>query len=391
MRYNRGMPSLRLLAILHLSAGLTPLRGGAEVPVPPPAFWDSRQQEPQNSVEGVEQLREYWTPLSLDLRGMEAQEALEKVFAQSGERLEVASPPAPKKISLQVNGATFWDAVDRICKAHANLRYGLRASDGGSGLVPEPWIPTPTFLLGPLRFSIYDVVRTRESRFPGRFDRTDVTVVLQWLSKLPLDIDPKGHAGRVKVLRATDEQGNSMLPTVETNGEFELAFDQSNRKCGWALHLQLAPRSSRISRLDLEWQGNVLTGIEEVRIENPPVEVGRRWKVGNVTLMLERFAKDVFPPGEPRYDCAFFLSWDPSAAPPEWRSGLEKVPLSRRILPDLRHEGGMSGSLTWGSDGAASSKLRGFMRGDPAPFSVRVAKDICPLSIRVTFENIPLP
>lgn len=338
-------------------------------------------------------MKEFWKPIDLDLHEADAREALETVFRRYGEPLTLRGPIEPRRVTLQIKNASFWEAVERICKAHSKVRIALRPSEIGFALANKPWIPSPVSCDGPFRFSIYDVVRVREIRYPDRLDRTDVTVALQWLSALPLDTDSRGHAGALRVMRAEDDLGNSMLPTIETGGEFESALEMNRTQCGWILHLQPAARAaSKISVLEMEWEGAVFTDIEELTIDNPLKSVGRSWKVGNVSLILKQFSRrEIRLPNLELYDYAFTISFDPNRVPQEWRSALKQVPLSRRLLSDVRAGRLEDRSLIWSTEGGTSAKRWGTIWGKPAPLSVRVAGNIRPLKIKVLLKDVPLP
>jgi len=123
-----------------------------------------------------ELLRPFWKPVSLHLKDTSSRTVFESLFTQAGQTLELPETWEPKAVSLDLVDASFWQAVDAVCKADGGIRMGTSTSRGQRGLVAEPWIPLPVCYAGPLRFSIADVSRVEELTDPERTSRTDLEV-----------------------------------------------------------------------------------------------------------------------------------------------------------------------------------------------------------------------
>jgi len=286
---------------------------------------------PQDPFEGL------WKPVDLDLKEVGTREAFETLFRKAGTSVELPKDLEEKKLSLQLKGATFWKAFDELCRVHGNLRP-LESFRGKAALVEAgPWIGRPAFYQGPFRLSVFDVASVREFRYPGRRDRTDLTLVLTWAPDFTPVLDFMQTAGALRLTRVEDDTGKSLLPPVGGDDSFDFSIHgrPGSPSSPWLLRLQPAdPKAARIATVEGEWEGSFLGDLEELRFDNPGECVGKSRNAGPVVVTLKDFgpARGPLPAGrDASYEFRLVLTVDPSA-PEAWKEGLKKVPLARRTL-----------------------------------------------------------
>jgi len=268
-------------------------------------------------------------PVDLDLQDIDTRAAFQALFRQSGSKLYLPESFPEKKISCRVKGVTFLEAVDALCRLNGSLRYYPSPTSGGE-LHSGPWTERPVSYRRPFRLSVYDTARIRELRYPIRGDRTDVTLVLQWADVVQPMWEGEETAGKIRVSRAEDDTGRSLLPPLEKppGTEFMEGGGEWSAASYWIVRLQpAAPGARKIASLDAEWEGRLLSGVEEATFENPEGAVGKLLRVGWITVTLVKFERNKDESSE----YSIRLSSDPSA-PAKWKESLKEFPLEARIL-----------------------------------------------------------
>jgi hypothetical protein len=81
-------------------------------------------------------LRKHWKPITLSRDTTSAREILEEILRDSDEKFELPDDWQPKPISVKFDGATFWQAVDEVCRLDGAL--GLSLDRGRFSLVKKP-------------------------------------------------------------------------------------------------------------------------------------------------------------------------------------------------------------------------------------------------------------
>lgn len=338
-----------------------------------------------------------WKPVTLELKDVDAREAVEEARRQAGVVLELPQRVAEKKITLSLKEVPFWRAFDEICRLHGDLRLGASSR---AGLVEaKPWVERPLFYQGPLRFMIFDAARVRELRYPDRRDRTDLTISLRWTSDFLPVRSRMGLAGDLRLTRVEDDTGRSLLPPLEGENTFDHSLHGSPAAAAseWLLRLQpSAPKARRIARVEGEWEGAFLSDVEEVRFDKPLESVGTSRKVGPMTVTLQEFKpeKDGFRSGD-SFEVRLRVSFDPSTAPEAWKEGLKQVPLGSRMLPMARSEANDSIYLSEVKGKEANAvELRGSVWGrgrEPASIVLRVGKGVGAARGAFAFKDVALP
>lgn len=345
-------------------------------------------------LEAAEAFRPFWKPLKLEAKELSARDILAKIQQESGETIDLPDKGwAPKSISLNLREATFWQAVDEVCRLDGNLRHPL--SSESSGMVAAPWRANPTFFLGPFRFTIEDVARVREFRYPDRSDYTEVTLLVQWTSSFTPALDPWPNPGRIEVVSAVDEGGRSLLPQVDAGGTFLRSPDgTSQRSSRWILRLQPVGKTVKaIGRLDLTWKTVRPDSITPINFDNPMGSEGMTRRVGPFTLTLERCARD--PRGGAGLETTLVLRIDKSEVTPELGRDLLEVPLDRRVLNWVKVDGVSRHrpfrSVVDPKDPNKAIFKTYLSEQVPRTISIHVATGISSLSVPLRFNGIRLP
>jgi hypothetical protein len=297
---------------------------------------------PQRTPQEPDPFRGLWKKVDLDLKEVDTRAAFEALFKQADSSLTLPQDFAERKISYRADGVPFWQAVDALCRLNGGLRHPKHPFKEERELHPFPWVEYPATYKGPLRLSIFDAARIREVRYPGRADRTDLALILQWAAPFEPIRGSLGRAGDIRLLRVEDDTGRPLLPEIKVPVEFEVGHVgwNSTPACFWIRHLQPASAGAkRIARIDAEWEGAFLKDVEEVVFDNPAESVGSAKKIGPMTLVLASFAKEKGAlPGDDSssYEFVLRLSFDPSLAPKEWQDSLQTAPLSKRVIASFQ-------------------------------------------------------
>lgn len=351
-----------------------------------------------------------WKPVDLDLKEVGTREAFEALFKQSGSSLELPESFDEKKLSYRAKGVAFWQAVDEIARLNGNLRH-LREPSGDAmiRLQEGAWVDHPRAYRGPLRMSVLDTARIREFRYPGKGDRTDVTFMLQWIAGVEPTRDSSWNAGKIRVAKIEDDTGRSLLPEVDAPEGFELRPGGYRLAPSslWMLRFQPAgPGARKIAKIDVEWEGSLLSDIEEVLFANPPEAVGKSHRVGPMTVTLVKFEKDAKESVSKEFthfNLTLKLSYDPETAPAEWKQSLRgTVPLSGRLLQGAETTTqGQEGTtrnrretLWAGKSGEAWVEFNGSLfvsRGVLSSLKVRIAKGAATGKTVFSFRDVKLP
>ena len=350
-----------------------------------------------------------WRPVHLKAEG-KASEVLGAIASESGVFIPRPRDFEDKAVSVKLDGATFWQAVDAVCSRHGNMRLLTRPQrSGGKVIESGPWVDYPVHDAGPLRFNIYDVARVRELHYPGRRDRTDVAVVLRWTPEfIPVKNWPS-LAGTLRPVRVLDDTGKSLLP--ELGEEFEHDFIAGGMlgppASIWLFRLKpTAPTATRVAHIDLDWKGSFLAGVEEVKFDKPGEQVGESRQVGPMKLTLKEYGKDTHALARPHtWKYKIEVSYDPSRAPAEWKRGIEDVALAQRVLQEVSHEvlrfkkirkthTGHLWKLKEG--GPTQAVFRGTIRaGDeftkPVSITIRVGTEVRRARVPIRFKDVPMP
>ena len=356
------------------------------------ALLSAQAQTDPDALQGL------WKPVDLELKDVPAAETFRRLFEAGGISTELPDEIPEKPLSVSLRGATFWQAADELLRRHGGLRYGLH---NPLALEVAPGSDAPAVYRGPFRIEIYDVARIRESRFPRNLNRTEVAIGVQWMPQLRVARNSRLEAGHVHLTRATDDAGRSLLPEVDPGKEFDFPnVDSQGIHARWLFRLaSCAGNIKKLSRIEGEWEGAVLTDIQRVRFENPLASVGRSEKVGPMTLTLTECKRIERAVSDQRiFTVRFVLSFDPATAPAACKAGLAAVPLGARavigesadpreesdpmLLIDEQHkndnETGLWGTLFFHEDA-------------PREIVVRIALNARSVRLPFSFENIPLP
>jgi len=338
-------------------------------------------------------LRKYWKPVTLDVKDAPANEVLDRIFEQTGERIRIPEEWKPSPITLKLDGASMWRAIDEVCRRDGNLM--LDNSRHRLSLTAGPAVLPPVAYAGPVRFSLHDVTRVRELRYPDRADRTEFSVLARWTDSYSPQLHPWPQPGLLEVVRAEDAGGRSLLPPVSVDENFvRSAGGSSQRASSWLLRIQPAGRTDKVlPRLELAWKILFPDEVEDVVFETPTRAAGESRKVGDFTVTLESCSKD--GKGGPSIETRVRFHADPSSLSAAARRAIEEIPLERRLLNDMEVDGKPRREYfgTVGDKKPFDVVFRFWLYDNPEPKAVkfRVARRMSPLSIPLVFTDIPLP
>jgi hypothetical protein len=349
----------------------------------------------EQAADPIETFQSFCKPINLDVKSVSAREVLRTIFEQSGETLEVPREWNPKELSLTLKNATFWQAIDEVCRLDGNIDIPSRL-DSRSGLVAQPWSGRPICSVGPLRFCIQDVGRVREMQFPKRGDRTEITILVQWISQFTPVLDPWPCPGVIEIVRAEGSRGQTLLPPLKVDDHFVRSpGGTTDCKSMWMAHLQPTDRADKvISRLDAIWKTVVSTEVEKVVFDSPLQSEGQRRHFGPFALTLQAFKRD--PKGGDSLEVKLVLEMDASRLTPEMRKSLESVPLRSRLLNKVDIDGrcvSADFNEAEGTEGQFKAVFRHFVEGSRIPQTItyRVAKRASLVAIPLSFGSIRLP
>jgi hypothetical protein len=340
-------------------------------------------------------LRKHWKPITLSRDTTSAREILEEILRDSDEKFELPDDWQPKPISVKFDGATFWQAVDEVCRLDGAL--GLSLDRGRFSLVKKPARPTSIAYAGPLRFSVHDVTRVRELKDAERRDRTELTLRVHWTKGYRPILDPWPQPGSIEVLRAEDIRGRSLLPPVDVEATFvRSASGTSERSSVWLLRLQPVDRDlNSIARLDVLWKTPFPEELEDVVFDTPTQSEGVCHRVGDFRVTLESCKRD--PKGGSSLQVIVVLEADPSNLSPAVRRELDAVPLARRLLQEVELDGKTQDRQYFTAKPDPKNPLRVALStwvsglGEPQSLKVRVARRMSLLSVPLSFKDVRLP
>lgn len=338
-------------------------------------------------------LRKYWKPITLDVKDVPANQVLDQIFEQAGERLEIRGSWKPNPVTVKLEGVSVWRAVDEVCRRDGNLM--LDNNRHRLALRKAPAALPPVAYAGPVRFSIEDVTRVRELRYPDRMDRTELSIMARWTEGYSPVLHPWPQPGILEVVRAEDAGGRSLLPAVGIEETFvRSAGGTSGRASSWLLRIQPVARPDKVlSRLELAWKTVFPDEVEEVVFQTPTRAAGESHKIGDFTVTLEKCSKD--EKGGSSLETRVRFHADPPALSAEARGALEAVPLERRLLNDMEVDGESKREYFGivGEKKPFDVVFRCWIHDKPEPRTLkfRAARRMSPLSIPVVFSDIPLP
>lgn len=351
-------------------------------------------QDKQDASNPEELFRALGKPVSLTVKDTPAREVFNKLFQQSGYHLMLPGTWESKNISVDLQNATFWQAVDKISQADGGIVLSSTSGEG-EGLTLETWRMRPIVYAGPLRFSIDDVARIREVRYPVRMDRTELKIFARWTDQYAPVLDPWPYPGTIEVIRA-ECGGHSLLPPMVVEETFiQSAGGTSNRSSTWLLRLQPARRSDKaISSLDVIWRTVFPLEIENIAFDNPLESKGDSRRAGPFTVTLERCRRD--SRGGTGLETQIVLQVDRTNWSSEALKSLQEVSLAQRILTDVDVDGEKERDLfkiVEGPEGSNTVTLRTwlFKEKSPKTITLRIAKRAVLLVTPLSFTNIPLP
>lgn len=320
-------------------------------------------------------LRDFWEPIDLELENVEPREAFDRLFDATGLCPMDTSGLRGEPITLRLKGASYWQALDALCRAHGGINYPKRMFT--DDLESRRWVDVPTVYRGPLRLHVYDTARVREIRYPDRADRTEVTIVAQWLPSFAQ------KPGEFVITKAEDSDGTSLLPMVKVDPGFDLAAD--HRAAAWLFPLR-PTRAKSIRRLEATWTLTCLDRLQEVRFEKPAKSVGAAKDVGPIRVELSDYQME-----HGTHQFSIRLSFGPAKVSKEWKDSLEVVPLASRMALRVGVDG--KKRLVWKSgEGADHVEFKTFgLQAVPEEIVVRVGADLRTVEIPFVFENVPLP
>lgn len=347
---------------------------------------------------GADPFKGLWKPVDLELKDGDARAALERLCRDAGEPFRLPATAAPKKVTARLKGATLWQAVDEVCRRHGTLRHvRIWARNRESEIEALPWVEAPVWYQGPLRLQVADVARHREARYPDRLDRTEVALALQWLKTFVPVRDLRFMPGVLRITRAEDDTGKSLLPLLEIDRQFTSEMSNGGEFPGysWLFRLQpAAPAAKAVAVLEGEWEGRFLSDLEEVTFKEPAE--GAERPADPLTVTLVKFTRNTFDERE-QYGYVVRVSYDPAKVPEEWKESLKSVPLADRVQTESRAGPGGTNILSKSRKNNPDepwAEFSGFLRpaeGKAPEVTIRIARSVRSARAPFSFKKVPLP
>jgi hypothetical protein len=165
---------------------------------------------------GVLALAQDAPTVTIDRTAPVAEHLLEIQHATGG-RLKSLLERAPRPVLLRVKDASFFQALDALCRADGSITYFGSKYSGPEGLVEiqsEPWVEYPVAYSGPYRVMITELTQTsqRSSLGERRWARAHLVLFAPpWIS-----VGSESGAKADFVLQeARDAAGNDLVPPLE--------------------------------------------------------------------------------------------------------------------------------------------------------------------------------
>jgi hypothetical protein len=252
--------------------------------------------------------------VSLQCDGASLKEVLAQLAKQTGMTVvDRRVSRTETKVDLRLDGATFWQAVDAICrKANANL--SLFQPDGNLALVDGPYRELPNQFRGPIHGAVKRIALTRDLETGNH--SCDVQLEFAWEPRfrpflaaigtctVTFQPDGKGHA---KVVR---QDSKGQVPVQGRSAvEFDVRVAAPARSCPGVARLE--------GELSVITACKMLTfAFDQLAVSAKPGKERRQVKedVGVTLSRLqvdeENWTVDVFldyPPGGPHFES--YQSW----------------------------------------------------------------------------------
>lgn len=353
------------------------------------------QEEPPDPFKGL------WKPIDLTLRRVDAAGALARLSDEAGEPVKIrGAAPAPRKITIRLRKATFWSALDEICRRQGNLRHPeLWRGVKEQAVIAGAWVERPVWYRGPFRLTVADIARVREIRGAERLDRTEIVLMLQWIQSFAIVRDRRFRPGTLRLTRVEDDTGKSLLPPLELEREFTHSPTRWSALplAPWQFRLKpVSTRAKTIKVLEGVWEGGFLTESHTVTFENPLAKPDAVKEIGPLRVAIHNFRLDA-KFGRNTYRYKVLLSYDRRTAPKDWMESLKSVPLQDRLQQEARTGAQGMNLLTkarnYGPEDTVA-EYNGILRplkGPPDSVTVRVAGAVGTARVPFSIDKVPLP
>jgi len=139
---------------------------------------------------------------------------LAEIQRATGGKIKVHLDEPGKAVTVKVKDASFFQALDAVCRAHGGVTYFGRTFAGPDGAVdlrPEPWVEYPVQYSGPFRLTVSEMVRVDQQSSVGSRAWTRVMLLVfgpPWIGVS----EESGAKADFQVLEAKDAEGRDVLP-----------------------------------------------------------------------------------------------------------------------------------------------------------------------------------
>jgi hypothetical protein len=347
-------------------------------------------QEPKERSEPGDPLRPSWKPVTLHVKAASSKVVLEDIFRQAEVRLTVDEEWEPKTVTLDLDAVPFWKAVDDLCRADGGLRFSGSPYEDEKKLVAQPWAELPLSYAGPLRFSVRDLSRVLEMNYPGRKDRTDVEIHLEWLPAFHSVLNEWPKPGVVELRTVRGADGRSLLPEMKVDRDFSRqpnGMSLRDRSAAWILHVQSAGSGSKsIPEISGVWRGIVLSDLEAVTFENPGDASGATRTVGPFRMVLDRCAA--------KEGRSASIEVIVKISPAEGAASPPAVPAHYRLLQSIEADGESKlpyFNVLKGDSGAPDGRIQFWLDKVPRELRLEFARTAAVVEIPFSFKDVRLP
>lgn len=329
--------------------------------------------------------QEFISPLTLVLEDVSFQEAFTRLRVASGR-----DPRLPRlddrKVSLRLEGVSYWRALDELCRAHGNLHYVPQ--EYGDGRIERDEGPAlPAFTFGPLRVSVLHVHRVRELLYPERLDRVELTLVGEFERELSLLRYSDYKTWNLNLTLAEDDRHASLLPEVAAGTTYIRSFHHQRIRT-----FRLRPPADEAGAMRLEGvlEAAVLTDFEDVHFSLS--DKGEVKTAGPLTVALTYAGPE--PRGMEGEGVSFRINVATGGMPEAERELWTRVPLKDRVGPASfpgRGSFWRSGSYEPDPQNPNAITLRYSLNERPPRVGCRVAMRVVPIRVPFKLGPVPIP
>jgi hypothetical protein len=191
-----------------------------------------RVEEAIRSIRLREKLSQSLPPvklITLDHRNRPAREALEEIGRQAGITSEFTGEIGKEAVTVSIQGATYFQAIDQVCAAHGKLlpqsagRGGQFLVVPGPAAVPAgrtmtftegPVVPFPTCYVRQYRIRIESVALTKLNNFQGTESSGTLQMEVDWQP----GVLPRSSPA-FEITELQDNLGRSLLPEKKEDAD----------------------------------------------------------------------------------------------------------------------------------------------------------------------------